>query len=268
MTAAWIKRLASRTKPAFENLFLLESRLAEGWVSGAFRRLFWAQWRLPPNPEFFEHKIDLYHSWLRTRSSFWVERGVYSGLALKPGADVLELCCGDGFNAYAFYSKKAKSIVAVDFDPKAIALAARNFRAANVTFQVADIRTQMPKGDFDNIVWDAAIEHFTESEIASLMQQIRQRLARKQGILSGYTLVERDDGEKHLHQHEYEFRSKEDLARFLTPHFPHVTVFETVYPERHNLYFWASEGTIPFAAGWPGMVSALRGPDAGPQLRS
>jgi hypothetical protein len=108
----------------------------------------------------------------------------------------------------------------------------------------------MPEGDFNNIVWDAAIEHFAETEIADLMLQIRQRLAKKTGVLSGYTIVERDDGIKHLHQHEYEFQSKEDLERFLKPHFRNVTVFETVFPERHNLYFWASDGVIPFAPGW------------------
>jgi hypothetical protein len=59
------------------------------------------------------------------------------------------------------------------------------------------------------------------------------------GILGGYTIVERPNG-KSLSHHEYEFKSKEDLARFFTPHFKHVTVFETIYPERHNLYFWAS----------------------------
>jgi cyclopropane fatty-acyl-phospholipid synthase-like methyltransferase len=171
-------------------------------------------------------------------------------LALKPESVALELCCGDGFNAYSFYSKRVKSIVAVDFNAKAIAYARRNFPAANISYRAADIRNEMPEGDFDNIIWDAAIEHFTEDEIANLMRAIRRRLDARGGILSGYTIVERDDGKKHLHQHEYEFRSKDDLARFLKPHFRNVTVFETLYPERHNLYFWASDATIPFAADW------------------
>jgi hypothetical protein len=79
-----------------------------------------------------------------------------------------------------------------------------------------------------------------------------RRLAARTGTLSGYTLAERDDGGKHLQQHEYEFKSKEDLARFLRPHFKNVTVFETIFPERHNLYFWASDGIIPFMGGWDG----------------
>ncbi len=43
----------------------------------------------------------------------------------------------------------------------------------------------------------------------------------------------------------------QDLKRFLTPHFKNVRVFETIYPERHNLYFWASDAVIPFASDWP-----------------
>jgi SAM-dependent methyltransferase len=251
MTKQLVKRLASIfAKPVLETLFSNEARLAESWSSNAHKRLCWAQWRLPPNPEYFHHKIDLYWQWNATRNSFWVERGVYSTLAIEPGATVLELCCGDGFNAYAFYSKCANGVVAVDFDKAAIAYAKSRFRAPNLTFRVADIRSQMPEGDFNNIVWDAAIEHFTETEIADLMLQIKQRLAKKTGVLSGYTIVERDDGVKHLHQHEYEFHSKEDLERFLKPHFRNVTVFETIFPERHNLYFWASDGVIPFAPGW------------------
>ena len=251
MTKQFIKRLVSPVvKPVLEMFFSGEARLAEAWSSSAHKRLYWAQWKLPPNPEYFDHKIDLYWQWNATRNSYWVERGVYSTLAIEPGSAVLELCCGDGFNAYAFYSKRASSVIAVDFDKRAIAYATGRFRAPNLSFRVADIRNQMPDGDYDNIVWDAAIEHFTELEIAELMLQIKGRLEKKTGILSGYTIVERDDGIKHLHQHEYEFHSKEDLERFLKPHFRNVTVFETVFHERHNLYFWASDGVIPFASGW------------------
>jgi 2-polyprenyl-3-methyl-5-hydroxy-6-metoxy-1,4-benzoquinol methylase len=233
----------------------MESAIAEAWVSGAYHRLFRARWGLPPNPEYFEHKMDLYWQWKATRNALWVERGVYSMLALRPNAEMLELCCGDGFNSYFFYSKRAKSILAVDFDKKAISYAKQHFTAKTLSFEIADIRSEMPLGDYDNIVWDAAIEHFTEVEIASLMSQIRRRLAAKTGVLSGYTIVERPDGIKHIDQHEYEFRSKEDLARFLNPHFQNVTVFETIFPERHNIYFWASDGTIPFTDTWPNKTS-------------
>lgn len=67
---------------------------------------------------------------------------------------------------------------------------------------------------------------------------------------SGYVIIEREDGKKSLHQHEYEFRSREDLARFLTPYYKNVQVFSTTYPTRTNLYFYATDGTIPFDRDW------------------
>jgi SAM-dependent methyltransferase len=245
-----LRRRLGFAKPFLEVVFSLEARLSEWWVSGAYHRLFLVQWGILPVPEFFDHKIGLYWMWRAKRSPHWVERGIFSLLALEQGCKVLELCCGDGFNAHFFYSVRAGSILSVDFDPRAIAHSRKHFRAENVTYELADIRTQMPEGIFDNITWDAAIEHFTEIEIADLMDNIKRRLT-PAGILSGYTIVERSDGKKMLPHHEYEFKSKDDLARFFRPHFRNVKVFETIYPDRHNLYFWASDGTIPFMPEWP-----------------
>ena len=62
-------------------------------------------------------------------------------------------------------------------------------------------------------MWDAAIEHFTEEEIARILGGIREQLT-PEGILSGYTLVELESVEKHLRQHEEEFHGIDDLKLF------------------------------------------------------
>ena len=170
---------------------------------------------------------------------------------------MLELACGDGFNARNFYSLRSKHIVACDFDPKAIKIAQEKNSAPNIEFLLVDIRTEMPEGKFENVIWDGAIEHFTPAEIAKILEVTKSRLT-DDGLLSGYTIVERAVGEKSLSHHEYEFKSKEDLLRFFTPQFRNVTVFETEYPERHNLYFWASDGVLPFGTGWSKMLTYCR----------
>ncbi len=208
------------------------------------------EWGASPNPEWFDHFIDVHYSWKKTGNPLPWERGIFNLLAIKNGASILELCCGDGFNAHHFYAIRASQIYSMDFDPKAIASAKRNFKRENVNYAVGDIRKDMPAGPFDNILWDAAIEHFTESEIAQIMVMITERLGTN-GILSGYTIVEQADGPGH-HEHEYEFHSKEDLMRFLSPYFKHVRIFETIYPTRHNLYFFAANGAgLPFDENWP-----------------
>jgi SAM-dependent methyltransferase len=226
------------------------SRASRALASGVHKFQFLVEWGVD-NPEYFDHYIDQYYWWRKSRNSLPWERGVYSGFALQATTEgsrkptVLELCCGDGFMAYHFYSVVADSVVGIDFDPKAIKFAERNARATNIRYVLGDIRTDIPEGQFDNIVWDAAIEHFTEEETQTLMSTISARL-KPTGILSGYTIVEDHAGHKHLHQHEYEFHDKADLARFLTPHFKHVQVFETTFPNRTNLYFYATNDRLPF----------------------
>jgi len=111
-----------------------------------------------------------------------------------------------------------------------------------VTYEVADIRQNLPDGPFDNIIWDAAIEHFTEEEIGRIMREIHAPLC-PHGVLSGYTIIEQ--GQRKMHdEHEYEFKSKEDLARFFSPHFHNVLILQTNYPTRQNLYFFASDSAL------------------------
>lgn len=240
-------------KPILEQFLQIESWLASRWVASAYRRLMAVQWGLLPQPEHFDHHIDLFYSWLATRNPLWVERGVFGSLALR-GGDVLEIACGDGFNARNFYSLRSRHVIACDFNPKAIDTAKKKNVAPNVEYILADIRTAMPINKFENIVWDAAIEHFTTEEIEKILKNIKSRLT-SEGILSGYTIVERTDGTKSLSHHEYEFTSKEDLLRFFKPFFKNVTVFETIYPDRHNLYFWASDGSLPFRYDWPYVIN-------------
>ena len=237
-------------KPILEWFCEIEASISSYWAKASHRRLMDVQWSLPPLPENFDHQIDLFYWWQQSRNSQWVERGVYGALCLL-GGKVLELCCGDGFNARNFYSLNSESVIACDFDPHILKTARRKNSTPNVSFVQADIRTEMPPGVFDNVIWDAAIEHFTETEITSIMDNIKARLS-PAGILSGHTVVERGDGVKQLSHHEYECKSKEDLLRLLAPYFKNVMVFETRYPERHNLYFWASDGPVPFAPDWVG----------------
>jgi SAM-dependent methyltransferase len=243
----------SRLKSLLEYLSGLESRWAARWASSSHHRLFRAQWAISPNPEWFDHDLDRFWQWSSTGNSLWVERGAFSSIALKPNGRVLELACGDGFNTKHFYAHRAAEVIAVDFDVDAIKTARRKNAAGNITYLLADIRDGLPPGPFENICWDAAMEHFTEIEIAAIMSNIKSSLT-KDGILTGYSIVERDDGHKHLEHHEYEFKSMQDLKRFLDPCFSNVLVFETIFPTRHNLYFYASDGPVPFTQHWMGSV--------------
>ncbi len=99
-----VREAARLVKPFLEKIVAIEAKLASKWASSSHKRLLWIQWGLPPQPEYFDHHIDLFFQWRATRNPLWLERGVFSQLALSSGGVVLELCCGDGFNARNFYS--------------------------------------------------------------------------------------------------------------------------------------------------------------------
>lgn len=212
------------------------------------------EWNVPPQPEWFDHYCDQFYQFRKNQNPLWLERGIFGLLAIKQNAEILELCCGDGFNAYHFYSIRAKNILSVDFDKEAIPHAKKYNQAHNIEYRLSDIRYNIPTGKFDNIVWDAAIEHFTEEEIDEIMKNIKERL-KSNGILTGYTIVESARGNKSLSHPEREFRSKEDLKSFFEPYFKNIKVFETIYPSRHNLYFYASDNIIPFDSHWEHLTS-------------
>lgn len=206
-------------------------------------------------PEYYNHDCDLYYQWHKYCKSDWLERGVYNVLALqvfeKPV--LIELCCGEGFNTKYFYSYHADSIYACDFCGKAIKAAKKKSQMNNIDFEIADIRYNIPdrvnNQNPTNIIWDAAIEHFSPEDIDIIMKRIHEVLLPSNGILSGYTITRNEKG-KYLEEHEYEFVDMDDLKRFFTPYFKNVVVFETIYRDRTNLYFWASDGILPFSENW------------------
>lgn len=204
-------------------------------------------------PEWYDHFCDQHWRWAASRNPMSWERGIIGLLGIKPGARVLDLCCGGGFFANRFFSTRAAHVTSVDFDPDAIRHAKRNFQAPNVEYLCADIRTGMPPGSYDNVTWDAAIEHFTEAEMDQILANIKSRLV-PDGILNGYTIIARPDVKSH-EDHEHEFTSREELANLMKRYFKNVLVLSTGYEDqfekRDNLYFFASDGPVPFDSGWP-----------------
>ena len=46
-----------------------------------------------------------------------------------------------------------------------------------------------------------------------------------------------------------------DLLRLLQPYFRNTRIFETIYPSRHNMYFFAGDGELPFDEAWPAQIA-------------
>jgi len=195
---------------------------------------FAKDWKAIPNPEWFNHELDLafFSKW---RLPYFFERGIYASEVARD-KKVLDLCCGDGSVSALFISPIAKSVVGVDFDPKAIAHAQRRYgQHENIQFSVMDIRSMNfgPK-EFDVCLWEAAIEHFTQNEMDQIISTIK-RVVVPGGLLHGHTIKKKAQASHH--DHEYEFDSLEEMDTFLKKYFSKVEVWERVYKERTNFYF-------------------------------
>jgi SAM-dependent methyltransferase len=202
---------------------------------------------LRPSAEWFDHEIDVYWQWTARQRSMFLERGVLNTLAIRPGAEVLEICCGDGFNAHRFYAERGAHVLAVDHSREALAHARRFHARANIEYRACDILQGVPEGPFDNVIWDSAMHHFTLSEVAVILASAHRSLA-PGGVLSGYTVIEPGEDYAYARLH---FEGPEALTDLLAGEFAHVSVLETPDAMRRNLYFFASDvaSALPFAEG-------------------
>lgn len=234
---------------------LVLNRVLRALAAAGHHLQYLLQWRFPVQvPLSFDPFLDLYWRWKITRSPMSWERGIFGLLAMKPGCRLLDLCCGEGFHTHRFYSGRAGHIVAMDFSSRAIAHARRNFSAPNIEYLCGDARTQMPPGPFENVSWDAGIEYFTPDEIEGILDGIKKRLT-PGGILSGYSILVPKDGRAEIQGRKYTAASREELGQLLNRFFRNVTIVRTIYPERTNHYFFASDGALPLSADWPDLQS-------------
>jgi 2-polyprenyl-3-methyl-5-hydroxy-6-metoxy-1,4-benzoquinol methylase len=215
--------------------------------------LYVVQWGIKPTPNWFDHNVDVYWQWPKRNDSSWLERGILNSICLE-GGNALELTCGDGFYTSRFYASKLKSVIACDWDAKAIASARKYSKTSNVNFVVADILTEMPSGEFQHVIWDFGFpwcNHFTTQQIVFIVTQCKARLTTG-GIFSGYLALLNDSVEhvKDENVKEISFRDIRALKAFLLRHFAHACVLETFSPGRHNAYFYASDGTVPLTTDW------------------
>lgn len=159
-----------------------------------------------------------------------VEAGVMGLLAIKAGGEILELGCGDGFDAKNFFSTKAYHITAIDSNHDALKHASVNNCAPNITYKYCDFSTDMTVGVFDSIVWNRGPEEFNKEVAGKIISGAKMRL-NEDGILSGSSNILKSSGW---------LNSPSDLEKILSAHFSHVKIKESgCFPG--TCYFYASE---------------------------
>jgi len=138
---------------------------------------------------------------------------------LVGGKQVLDAACGEGYGS-ALLAGAAEAVCGVDRSEETIAHARRRYRAANLTFQVADCLDLPFDADrFDCVVSFETLEHLADHE--GLLQEFR-RVLRPEGFLLLSSPDRAVYSDQLQNRNEYHIRElyREELESLLHTHFP------------------------------------------------
>jgi 2-polyprenyl-3-methyl-5-hydroxy-6-metoxy-1,4-benzoquinol methylase len=198
-------------------------RLLAHHYSSMFRR----QWELADEePHFFSHRIGLFEFAYGevANGPFPYYRGFFNSEVLRPGDQLLDIGCGDGFFTKRFFSERCSHIDAVDIEPTAIQAAQARNAAANITYRLLDaVAEPFPAEKYDVIIWDGALGHFPPETTHTMLRKISASLA-PAGIFAGSESLG-VEGTDHLQF----FHQLDDLRGLFQPYFKHVALREINY---------------------------------------
>jgi cyclopropane fatty-acyl-phospholipid synthase-like methyltransferase len=146
----------------------------------------------------------MYYKWRETKDFFWLERAMFNSQILTYGGNLLEICCGDGFNSNYIYSGISKNITAIDLSAQSIIFANQYNNNPRVIFKNISIsKLEMQEESFNNIIMDAVIEQMSIDEQYKCLNLIANLLT-ENGIFSGVTIL-KNDKENYLKQNKNQF---------------------------------------------------------------
>lgn len=211
-------------------------------LSRHYRSVFRRIWKLSGTSQVYENQSGEWFSlgFDEKPNSVprYFARGFYAAEIIRPGDNVLDIGCGDGFFSKRFYAASGGVVDALDFDGEAVRAARAKNNDANVSYCQCDaIGSPLPRDQYDVVVWDGAIGHFPPNSVDRMLRKIAMCLS-EQGVFIGSESLGRKD-----HAHLTFFDTKEDLAQLLSQHFKIVIVKVLEYPlnggaHRREECFW------------------------------
>lgn len=203
---------------------------------GKFRR----QWVLSTEePHFYSQRIGLFEFAFGEsgRGPYPFNRGFFSSEVLREGDRLLDIGCGDGFFTRRFLSPRCSHVDAIDIEPSAIAEASATNNSPKITYHLLDaVKQPFPEKQYDAIVWDGALGHFSAETTHQMLQKIKDCLS-PDGVFVGSESLG-IEGSDHLQF----FNSLSDLGVLLEPYFHHIELRSVSYRVGQGEGFLRQEG--------------------------
>lgn len=114
-----------------------------------------------------------------------------------------------------------------------------------ISFEVADFLNNMPFENkrFTNIIWDESIDMFKEEEQRIILSNIRKRLDKYGGILTGSCVLK--DGSDLWSHYVGQFEDFDCLHNFLSEFFNNVYIYPKLNILSNMCLFMCSNGKLP-----------------------
>jgi SAM-dependent methyltransferase len=190
-----------------------------------YRSLFRREWILAGEPpHFYDHRLDSFDLLTGDGTPFPFLRGYLAAQVMRRNDRVLDIGCGDGFFDRHFFAPRVREIDAIDIEASAIAHAERHNAAANIRYVGSDaVADPFPAAEYDVVVWDGALGHFSEEGAARVLAKVAEALTAEGAFCGSESLGV--EGSDHLQF----FPDLEALRGVLGPHFAHVELTEIEY---------------------------------------
>jgi SAM-dependent methyltransferase len=183
----------------------------------AKHRLLWEVSSEPPH--FYDQRNTLFALAFGSSppSSHTLDRAAAARDVIADGDKVLDIGCGDGFFTRRFYCERASQIDAIDVEQSAIDHARRFHPDSKIVYRKVDaVAEAFPQSQYDVVVWNGALGHFSVQDTCIVMKKIIAALGPR-GVFVGSESLGQEG-----HDHLQFFADEAAVQRLLRPHFQYV----------------------------------------------
>jgi ubiquinone/menaquinone biosynthesis C-methylase UbiE len=191
-------------------------------------------------PEYFDQRIQFLNQETYCADHFIVASAKMLEAIPLDGV-VLDLCCGNGYQPWAFWSKRASKVVAVDYDKNAIKQAKNIHKKANIEYVEANIlEYDFGIDKYNTVMMRGAIEHFSVANQIVICKNIAKAL-KLTGCFCGDTPLNPKNNSKLLTHHENEWSTPQEAEAVLKAAFSNVQTMVMPSRDRTTIY-WTCKG--------------------------